>query len=285
MKKKTKLLTLAAASLLSLGLAAGITVHVMNDEPVHDDVLVDEIGGEDAVGSYNAFPARAIDPSELDAIHGTIGVQLLGEEGDHSVRFVVALSGYQGLESASFTRTVKAGDGTVIMQEKVLGIRQVYSSVASAATIDWGGEAPSATDYPYYMVYTMNKISKEYEYATIEVKFTAEQLANPGTPLTATEKANVKGLIGQTETYDYLNTCLSGHGGSITSCHSGSCKEAFDYLALKVLQSPTGKELPYKVIERLLHQVINVVVHIHNSKDIGRHITEIWYEPGYEVAA
>ncbi len=205
MKKKTKLLTLAAASLLSLGLAAGITVHVMNDEPVHDDVLVDEIGGEDAVGSYNAFPARAIDPSELDAIHGTIGVQLLGEEGDHSVRFVVALSGYQGLESASFTRTVKASDGTVIMQEKVLGIRQVYSSVASAATIDWGGEAPSATDYPYYMVYTMNKISKEYEYATIEVKFTAEQLANPGTPLTATEKANVKGLIGQTETYDYLN--------------------------------------------------------------------------------
>ena len=87
------------------------------------------------------------------------------------------------------------------------------------------------------------------------------------------------------ETYDYLNVCLSGHGGSITSCHSGSCKEAFDYLALKVLQSPTGKELPYKVIERLLHQVINVVVHIHNSKDIGRHITEIWYEPGYEVAA
>lgn len=205
MKKKTKLLTLAAASLLSLGLAAGITVHVMNDEPVHDDVLVDEIGGEDAVGSYNAFPARAIDPSELDAIHGTIGVQLLGEEGNHSVRFVVALSGYQGLESASFTRTVKASDGTVIMQEKVLGIRQVYSSVASAATIDWGGEAPSATDYPYYMVYTMNKISKEYEYATIEVKFTAEQLANPDTPLTATEKANVKGLIGQTETYDYLN--------------------------------------------------------------------------------
>jgi hypothetical protein len=205
MKKKTKLLTLAAASLLSLGLAAGITVHAMNDEPAHDDVLVDEIGGEDAVGIYNAFPARAIDPSELDAIHGTIGVQLLGEEGNHSVRFVVALSGYQGLESASFTRTVKAGDGTVIMQEKVLGIRQVYSSVASAATIDWGGEAPSATDYPYYMVYTMNKISKEYEYATIEVKFTAEQLANPGTPLTAVEKANVKGLIGQTETYDYLN--------------------------------------------------------------------------------
>ena len=81
------------------------------------------------------------------------------------------------------------------------------------------------------------------------------------------------------ETYDFLNVCMSGHGGSITSCHSGSCKDAFEYLALKVLQSPTGKELPYAVIDRLLHQVINVVVHIHNSKDIGRHITEIWYEP------
>lgn len=81
------------------------------------------------------------------------------------------------------------------------------------------------------------------------------------------------------ETYDYLNICLSGHGGSITSCHSGSAKAAFEYLTLKVMQNPTGQHLSYEVIQRMLHQAINVVVHIHNSRDIGRHITEIYYDP------
>lgn len=84
------------------------------------------------------------------------------------------------------------------------------------------------------------------------------------------------------ETYDYLNICLSGHGGSITSCHSGSCEAAFEYLTMKVMQSPTGQYLPYDVIKRMLHQAINVIVHMHNSPDIGRHITEIYFDPDWE---
>lgn len=80
------------------------------------------------------------------------------------------------------------------------------------------------------------------------------------------------------ETFDFLNVCLSGHGGSITSCHAGSCEQVFDYLALKVLQSPTGRQLPIDVIQSLLHQVIDVVVHVHRDRTIGRHITDIWYK-------
>lgn len=81
------------------------------------------------------------------------------------------------------------------------------------------------------------------------------------------------------ETFDFLNVCLSGHGGSITSCHAGSCSGVFEYLALKVLQSDTGKTLPYEVIRKLLYLTVDVVVHIHNDREIGRHITEIWFDP------
>lgn len=81
------------------------------------------------------------------------------------------------------------------------------------------------------------------------------------------------------ETFDFLNVCLSGHGGSITSCHSGSCEGAFEYLALKVLQNAQGRELPHHVIMRLLYLTIDVVMHVHNDAIDGRHITGIWYDP------
>lgn len=84
------------------------------------------------------------------------------------------------------------------------------------------------------------------------------------------------------ETFDFLNVCLSGHSGSITSCHAGSCGQVFDYLALKVLQSSTGRELPYAVIQQLLHQVIDVIVHVHRNRTFGRHITELFFNPHTE---
>lgn len=81
------------------------------------------------------------------------------------------------------------------------------------------------------------------------------------------------------ETFDFLNVCLSGHGGTITSCHAGSCKGVFDYLALKVMQSPVGKALPFDVIMQMLTNVLEVVVCIHNDKKHGkgRHVTELYY--------
>jgi type IV secretion system protein VirB11 len=70
------------------------------------------------------------------------------------------------------------------------------------------------------------------------------------------------------ETYDYLNVLNSGHGGSITSIHSGSANGSFKRLALMILRNPEGQKLPYDVIEKSLKDVIDIVVHIkaHNGK-------------------
>ncbi|WP_257976760.1 P-type DNA transfer ATPase VirB11 [Vibrio parahaemolyticus] len=85
------------------------------------------------------------------------------------------------------------------------------------------------------------------------------------------------------ETFDFINVNASGHGGSITSCHAKSAALTFERLAMMSMQNPQGRALPYEVIKTLLHQVIDIVIHVtndvHSSEDLGRHITEIWYEP------
>ena len=85
------------------------------------------------------------------------------------------------------------------------------------------------------------------------------------------------------ETFDFINVNASGHGGSITSCHANSAQMAFERLAMMAMQNPQGRALPYEVIKTLLHQVIDIVVHItndvHSNEPLGRHITEIWYDP------
>lgn len=82
-------------------------------------------------------------------------------------------------------------------------------------------------------------------------------------------------------TYDFLNVAASGHAGSITSCHAGSCELTFERLALMVQQNRQGRELPYDAIRRLLYLLIDVVVHITNDTEHGngRHITEVWFQP------
>ena len=86
------------------------------------------------------------------------------------------------------------------------------------------------------------------------------------------------------EAFDFLTASLTGHGGSITSCHAGSCAEAFEYLALRVMQSEAGSQLPYREIRRLLHLAVDIVVHIHASNGI-RQATEIWYDPESKTLA
>lgn len=87
------------------------------------------------------------------------------------------------------------------------------------------------------------------------------------------------------ETYDFLQIAASGHGGSITSCHAGSASLTFERLALMVLQNRQGRTLPYDVIQRLLHLCIDVVVHVHNDLHLGRHITEVWFDPATKRTA
>lgn len=83
------------------------------------------------------------------------------------------------------------------------------------------------------------------------------------------------------EAFDFANVCLSGHGGSISSCHAGSAEMAFERLALMILQNRQGRTLPYHVIQRLLYLVVDVVVHVTNDlyNGNGRHISELWFDP------
>lgn len=83
------------------------------------------------------------------------------------------------------------------------------------------------------------------------------------------------------ETFDFINVCSSGHDGSITSCHAGSAALTFARLALMILQNEQGRCLPYDVIRKLLYMTVDIVVHVTNDIDggLGRHVTELWYDP------
>src|SRR5439155_743295 len=61
------------------------------------------------------------------------------------------------------------------------------------------------------------------------------------------------------EAFDYLRNVNSGHPGSITSIHAGSCELAFEQLVLLVKQSAAGRELSRSDIKRLLYLLVDVV--------------------------
>jgi type IV secretion system protein VirB11 len=79
------------------------------------------------------------------------------------------------------------------------------------------------------------------------------------------------------ETYDFINVISSGHNGTLTSCHAGSVKETFTRLALMTLQNPQGQKLPFDVIENMLKDTIDVVVHIVENEGV-RTITEVYFK-------
>jgi len=79
------------------------------------------------------------------------------------------------------------------------------------------------------------------------------------------------------ETYDFINVINSGHNGSITSCHAGSVSETFTRLVLMTLKNEEGQKLPHATIEKILYDMIDVVVHMH-EQDGKRYITDIYYK-------
>jgi type IV secretion system protein VirB11 len=80
------------------------------------------------------------------------------------------------------------------------------------------------------------------------------------------------------EAFDYLRNVNSGHPGSITSVHAGSCALAFEQLVLLVKQSAGGRELARRDIKQLLYRLIDVVIQF-GVDDGQRVIQEIWYGP------
>lgn len=84
--------------------------------------------------------------------------------------------------------------------------------------------------------------------------------------------------IREGECYDFLRVAASGHPGSITSLHAGSCAEAFEQMGLMIRQSSSGSGLSHTETQRLLRLLVDVVVQ-YKRDDEGRRVSEIYYRP------
>lgn len=84
--------------------------------------------------------------------------------------------------------------------------------------------------------------------------------------------------IREGECYDFLRVAASGHPGSITSLHAGTCLEAFEQMGLMIRQSEAGAGLAHAETQRLLRMLLDVIVQF--KKDGGRRrVAEIYYRP------
>jgi type IV secretion system protein VirB11 len=80
------------------------------------------------------------------------------------------------------------------------------------------------------------------------------------------------------ECFHFLRLAASGHPGSITSVHAGSCALAFEQMSLMIRESGAGGGLHMHEIKWLLGVVVDVVVQF-DRDERGRFISEIFYEP------
>jgi len=80
------------------------------------------------------------------------------------------------------------------------------------------------------------------------------------------------------ECFHFVRLAASGHPGSITSVHAGSCALAFEQMALMIRETGAGGGLTMDEIKRLLGLVVDVVVQFDRDQR-GRFISEIYYEP------
>lgn len=80
------------------------------------------------------------------------------------------------------------------------------------------------------------------------------------------------------ECFHFVRLAASGHPGSITSVHAGSCALAFEQMALMIRETGAGSGLRMDEIKQLLSIVVDVVVQF-DRDERGRFISEILYEP------
>jgi len=87
------------------------------------------------------------------------------------------------------------------------------------------------------------------------------------------------------EAMSYLSGVLSsGHPGGITTTHAGSPKAAKLRLALLILQSKAGQALTFDTVMMLLHMSVDVVIQLNRSREKGRHVPAIYYDPMYRLS-
>ncbi len=81
------------------------------------------------------------------------------------------------------------------------------------------------------------------------------------------------------ECFYFVRLAASGHPGSITSVHAGSCALALDQMSLMIRESGAGGGLGLLEIRELLGNVVDVIVQF-DRDERGRFISEIVYKPG-----
>lgn len=86
------------------------------------------------------------------------------------------------------------------------------------------------------------------------------------------------------ECFHFLRLAASGHPGSVTSVHAGSCALALEQMALMIRESSAGVGLSMSDIRRLLCTVIHIIVQVHRDER-GRFVSEICHLPALEAAA
>ena len=80
------------------------------------------------------------------------------------------------------------------------------------------------------------------------------------------------------ECFYFVRLAASGHPGSITSVHAGSCALAIEQMSLMIRESGAGGGLRMNEIKWLLGVVVDVLVQF-DRDERGRFISEISYEP------
>ena len=80
------------------------------------------------------------------------------------------------------------------------------------------------------------------------------------------------------ECFHFVRLAASGHPGSITSVHAGSCALAFEQMSLMIRESGAGGGLRMDEIKGLLGIVVDVIVQF-DRDERGRFISELFYEP------
>lgn len=80
------------------------------------------------------------------------------------------------------------------------------------------------------------------------------------------------------ECFHFVRLAASGHPGSITSVHAGSCALAFEQMSLMIRETGAGGGLALQEIKWLLNVVVDVVVQFDRDEH-GRFVSEILYEP------
>jgi type IV secretion system protein VirB11 len=80
------------------------------------------------------------------------------------------------------------------------------------------------------------------------------------------------------ECFHFIRLAASGHPGSITSVHAGSCALALEQMALMIRESGAGGGLALAEIRTLLAMVVDVIVQF-DRDERGRFVSEIFFEP------